>query len=466
MQYIPLGANAYSADTYGLPALKLENWYAEAAGDRVDRPYRLIPAPGLSSFATSMNGAIRGLFQADGLLSGDIIAAAGLRVYRVNSSGTPTEVGTITGTGGVSFAGSQLDCVMTAGGTAYKVDTGSIASITVGASTGDIVDCAEIAQRHVFLEDGTGRFWWSGPADATTVENTSFATAETEPDNLLALHVYGDTVFLFGTQSTEGWVSTGDTVTPFVRRPGFAVNKGIMGRDAVASADFGLFVVADDGIVYRLDGMQPRRISTHTIERLLEDVATADRVNVRVSAHQWGGHTFVGVHMPGVGDYFYDVATQTWHRRREINATRYLPHIFVEKDGDVFAGDATAGNIYQVDRDVYTHNGNAVRRVATAIVPVEDARPVVANVTVELMTGAGLLTGQGSDPQVLLRYSRDGRTWSQELTRSFGKIGDYLTRAIFGMLGRFSPPVMLLEVAVSDPVPATVTGLAVDRVKS
>jgi hypothetical protein len=465
MQYIPLGADAYSADTYGLPAVVLENWYAEEAGDRVDRPYRLIPAPGLSSFTTGLNGAVRGLFQADGLLSGDIIAAAGLRVYRINSSGTETEVGTIAGTDGVSFAGSQLDVVMTAGGTAYTVGASSITSITVGAASGDIVDCAEINQRHVFLEDGTGRFWWSDPSDPTTVQATSFATAETEPDNLLAMHVYGDTVFLFGTASTEGWSSTGSTETPFVRRPGFSVNKGIIGRDAVASADFGLFLVADDGIVYRLDGMQPRRISTHSIERLIEDVATASRASVRVSAHQWGGHTFMGLHLPGVGDYFFDVATQVWHRRRELNVPRYLVHDFVERDGKVYAGDVTAGSLYRLDRDVYTHNSNPVRRVATAVVPVEDGRPVVSNVTVELQGGVGLNTGQGSDPKVMLRFSRDGRTWSSEIMRGFGKLGEFASRAIFGLLGRFHPPAMLLEIAVSDPVAATVTGLAVDRVK-
>lgn len=465
MQYIPLGANAYSADTYGLPAVVLENWYAEEAGDRVDRPYRLIPTPGLSSFTTGLNGAVRGLFQADGLHSGDILAAAGLRAYRINSAGTATEIGTIAGTDGVSFAGSQIEAVMTAGGTAYRVDASSLVSITVGAASGDIVDCAELNQRMLYLEDGSGRLWFSDPAAAATVQGTSFVTAETEPDNLLALHVYADTVFLFGTASTEGWASTGSTETPFVRRPGFSVNKGVIGRDAVASADFGLFLVADDGIVYRLDGMQPRRVSTHSIERLIEDVATADRSSIRVSAHQWGGHTFAGLHLPGVGDYFFDVATQVWHRRRELNAVRHLVHEFVERDGKVYAGDVTSGALYRLDRDVYTHSGNPVRRVATALVPVEDGRPVIANVTVELQSGVGLNTGQGSDPQVMLRYSKDGRTWSNEIMRGFGKLGEFASRAVFGLLGRFHPPAMLLEVAVSDPVPATVTGLAVDRVK-
>lgn len=465
MQYIPVGAGAYSNNEYGLPEIRLENWYAEGAPDRPDRPYRLVPTPGLDAWCSGMNGAVRGMFQADGLLSGDLVAAAGLRVYRVNSSGTETEVGTITGTDSVSFAGSQLDLVMTAGGSAYTVDSSSISTITVGAATGDIVDVAEYGQRHLFLEDGTGRFWWSDVADASTVQNTAFGTAASEPDNLLGLEVYNGTVLLFGTSSTEGWVATGDADAAFVQRPGFAVDVGIVGRAAKTAIDFGLFLVGSDGLVYRLDGFQPRRVSTDTIDRLIESVAEAERANIRLSSHKWGGHVFIGLHLPGVGDYFYDVATQEWARRREMNADRHLAHEFVSFGGTVYAGDRSVGSIYKLDRTSYTHNSLTVRRVATAIIPVVDRRPPIKNLTVELQPGVGLVTGQGADPQCMLRFSRDGRTWSNEVLRGFGKIGEYLRRAIYGNLGRFDPPAMMVEVAVSDPVPATISGLVVNRAK-
>lgn len=460
MQYIPMGANTYAdADEYGLPPLVLENWFAEEASERVDRPYRLIPAPGLVSFATGLSGATRGMFQSDGLVDGDLVVASGASIHRITSAGAVSTVGTITGTDGVSFAGSNTQLVTAAGGSAYVV-TGSLSSaVTVGASTGPITDVAEIGQRHLYLEGGTARFWWSDPLDAATVSNTSFATAEGEPDDVIGLRVFQGTVMLLGTQSVEGWVSTGDLLAPFVRRPGFQVRTGVVGRDAVAELDFGLFLVGTDNKVYRFSGASPQRVSTHTIERAVEKVS--DKSAIRLSAHDFGGHAFLGLHLPGVGDYFYDAASGVWHRRRELNAARYVAHDFVQCFGGVYAGDVTAGKVYRLDRSVYTHDSSPVRRVATAIIPVQENRPAVKGLVVEMQGGVGLSNGQGSDPQVMIRTSRNGRVWGNEITRSFGAVGQYNRRAYVNSLGRFEPPAMAVEVAVSDPVPATVTGLAI-----
>jgi len=65
--------------------------------------------------------------------------------------------------------------------------------------------------------------------------------------------------------------------------------------------------------------------------------------------------------------------------------------------------------------------------------------------------GNGLSTGQGSDPQVMLRISRDGgQTWGQELLMGTGKIGEYRARAFVNRLGRSRNTVF--ELSSSDPV--------------
>jgi hypothetical protein len=468
MQYIPLGASAYDGNAYGFPSIVLENWFAEEAGERNDRPYRLIPTPGLTSFATGLNGAVRGMFQTDGIESGKAFVCAGLRVHSITSAGVVAEVGTVTGTDEARFAASQSDLVMTAGGTAYVV-TSSLASITISGASGNIIDCAEIAQRHLFLEEGTGRFWFSDVADPSTVPATSFATAESEPDQLYAIRVVGDLVYLFGSRTVEIWEYTGSDALPF-RPISAAIDAGVVARGAIAQGDFGLFAVGRDSsgneVVYAVNGGGIQRVSTHPIERLIEDVTEANRASIRLTSHGWGGHTFIGLHLPGIGDYFYDIGGRTWHRRRELNATRYLAGFFFAAWGERFAGDLTAGTVYRMDRNVYTHNSNAVRRVASTIIPIEDGRPTIDNLTVELQGGVGLTTGQGSDPQVMLRWAEDGIDWGNEVTRSFGKEGERNYRAYFGSLGRFVPPAMAIEIAVADPVAATVTGLSINRVRA
>jgi hypothetical protein len=464
-QYIPLGASAYGASDFGFPPVVLENWFAEEAGDRNDRPYRLVPAPGLTAFKTGLQGAVRGMVQADGLLSGKAVIAAGTEVYSLTSAGTSALIGTITGTDECFFAASQADLVMTAGGSAYVVTASLSSAISIPVASGGIVHVAEMAQIHLYLEDGTGRIHFSDVAAPTTV--TKFFTAETEPDNVLAIRSVGGLVHVLGTRSAEMWEFTGSTALPFRLVNGASYPVGIVARGAVTSTDFSLFAVGRDQdgneIVYRITGGQPQRISTHPIERLIEDVTEANRASIRMSSHGWGGHSFIGLHLPGVGDYFFDVSNGTWHRRRENNATRYLVEHFFSAWGERFAGDVTAGSVYRLDRNVYTHNSAEVRRVATAIIPIEDGRPPIDNLTVEMQAGIGLVSGQGSDPQVMMRYAKDGRTFSNELSRSFGKIGEYAHRAVFGSLGRFHPPAVVIEIAVSDPVPATVTGLTINR---
>ncbi len=69
----------------------------------------------------------------------------------------------------------------------------------------------------------------------------------------------------------------------------------------------------------------------------------------------------------------------------------------------------------------------------------------------DMEVGLGLATGQGSDPQVMMRWSDDGgKTWSNEYMRSAGKQGEYKKRIIWRRLGRGRD--RIFEFVVSDPI--------------
>jgi hypothetical protein len=70
---------------------------------------------------------------------------------------------------------------------------------------------------------------------------------------------------------------------------------------------------------------------------------------------------------------------------------------------------------------------------------------------IDIQSGVGLTSGQGSDPQIMLRYSDDGgQTWSHERWQSAGAQGKYRKRAIWKRLGRSRDRVF--ELVVTDPV--------------
>lgn len=90
-----------------------------------------------------------------------------------------------------------------------------------------------------------------------------------------------------------------------------------------------------------------------------------------------------------------------------------------------------------------------VRR--TPVLSQENLRVFVSKLTLDIQTGVGLVSGQGSDPVVMFRYSIDGGyQWSNERQLSVGAIGMYLTQVQTWRLGYGRQ--WVFEFSGSDPV--------------
>ena len=115
-----------------------------------------------------------------------------------------------------------------------------------------------------------------------------------------------------------------------------------------------------------------------------------------------------------------------------------------------------------LDLDYYTDDGDAIVRLRAAQTQAQlQSRLFYSSLQVDMETGVGLVSGQGSDPQLMLRYSSDGgHTWSSLKTATAGKIGEYSARCKFGRLGAGRNRVF--EISMSDPVKFAVVGAIVD----
>ena len=70
-----------------------------------------------------------------------------------------------------------------------------------------------------------------------------------------------------------------------------------------------------------------------------------------------------------------------------------------------------------------------------------------------MQPGVGLVTGQGSDPQVMASISRDGaQTWDPPIEASIGPLGAYQATAIWYQCGRVRTDRFVLEVTQTDSV--------------
>jgi hypothetical protein len=71
-------------------------------------------------------------------------------------------------------------------------------------------------------------------------------------------------------------------------------------------------------------------------------------------------------------------------------------------------------------------------------------------------TGVGLVTGQGSDPELMMEFSDDGGlTWESLPNKKIGMMGEYLHRPFWNALG--SARQRVYRGAISDPIRVTIS---------
>lgn len=93
-----------------------------------------------------------------------------------------------------------------------------------------------------------------------------------------------------------------------------------------------------------------------------------------------------------------------------------------------------------------------LRRQRRFLLPTEQQyRLFLSRLEILMQTGVGLQTGQGSDPVILLRLSKDGGfTWGNEIQMGIGSIGQYTKRVFTTRLGMGRQ--WVAEITCSDPV--------------
>ncbi len=125
-------------------------------------------------------------------------------------------------------------------------------------------------------------------------------------------------------------------------------------------------------------------------------------------------------------------------------------------------GDDTDGTVWRFGD--WDEAGEEMTRTFTAVFPA--AGPVVVN-TVDVEAEVGWTrteTGQGSDPLIEMRVSRDaGATFGNWRTERLGAQGEYRSRIRYRRAGMFDPPGGLFEFRVADPASCRITRVAINE---
>lgn len=432
-------------------------------------PMVLFKVPGVAPIATAMGSPGRAHWSGNNRE----FAVEGVSFVEIDISGNVTTRGTVATDANPATICSNGDggdqLFVTSGSNGYVYDLTAntltqIAALNGKATQGDYLDGYGLV-----LDAATSTFYISALLDFSTwATGIDFAQRSDSPDPWLAMRVFGIYIALLGEQTSSFWFDAGTSSFPFAPHPSGRIPFGINAAFTLSVGEGSMFWLGRSSVgqrtVYRASGFTPEPVSTFPLQAEFQRYENVESAQGEII--NWQGHTFYLLHFPAPTDitWCYDLSTGVWFQwgtwiseQNEYQAWR--PRWHAMAFGEHRMLDSQTGSVYRLDASVHTDvDERPIRWLRRApALSAENELIFYQSFELDVEPGVGLVNGQGEDPQVMMRQSRDGgKNWSSERWRTAGKVGAYLTRIRWEQCG--SARKMVFEVAGSDPVPTAITG--------
>lgn len=399
--------------------------------------------PGLEVSNISMGTEpVRELFQIDGVLNNGLFGVAGNKLYQES-----TEIGTVDGTGNVSFCGYEDYVFVNAGEKIYRYN-GTVFDSVAFPDDADVSKVVVGASRVVALRKDTGTFYWTEPLNIN-IPALNFATAENLPDRLIDMLFIADRLYLFGSETVEIWPASTDQDLPFQPLPGATFPVGIkaVGCAAQVGRTFAWITNYNE-------------VCMGSPENIISDPELQIRISDSTNVHLWvffvDDNEFLAVTLDDE-TWVYGVRNQLWSKFQSYGETNWICQCY--ENG--YFGTTKDGDLVQWSDD-YSDFDGIIQREFSGWTPLTGEPLWLANIILRTNPGTTpFLSGEYANPVVELRTSQDGgRLWQPWQRQNLGVQGNYRAKTIWSSLGQFGYPGVLVQVRNSDPVPFRVSGLS------
>jgi hypothetical protein len=477
--FFPVIASSDDRTARGCVPVVMRNCFlqpqAEGASKRT--PFFVGPTPGLVARVVPSSGKnVRGLFCRPGVQSGNLFAACGDELHSINTDWVATDTGATLGgtTGRVLFDGLGANALALANNT-LTVWNGTTPT-NVNSSTdpdfpSNAYTLASLADRALTSAQDSDQFDWSGVGDATSWPSTGFAASARLPDPIVSQIVLGGDLWHHGKNNAQVWRAVGGSdADAFDLLSSLVIDRGIIGRDAIAKLDSSAAWIGEDRVAYELNGYAPSRIVNRDLELALRALSDDAAANIACLAYSFGSHLTWLANLPDSRAFAFDMLTRKWHERTTFGQDGFaIRHYARFGDKHVVASD-NSDAIYTWEDDVYSDAGTPIERVIMLHVPFQGRNTPVSNITLDMKTFGQPVTGQGSAPVAMVSFSRTGGSLNSipdfgiERMVSLGAAGQYGKRPTLWRLGAVNAADgLLLRIRITDPVGFALSGVWVNE---
>jgi hypothetical protein len=461
-----LAATVSSERTTNLVAEKVES------NGKVAFYYRRVPGYSAVAAVTSVSGGVQGGIY----INGRKFFIAGDQLWEITGSASPFGSLLIGNVGPCLGQYMRYSIATNIGGNQLCIASNNVTSVYnlttntwyPSVTTPEVILEVDECDGYFLGLAASGNFYISAFQDGTTWNALDFAFEET-PDLTMAFKVCNRRIWMFGSQHIEVFVDSGNPDFPFTRDQSVYVEVGAY-RNGLVIADNTVYGLAVDargaGWAFRLDGPQPKRISTHAVEISWNHYATVRDVVPRVYLED--GHQVIVWNFPGANaSWGYDIATGLWHERGVYNNSTGNwdrdwgeTHLFDASLGLHFAGDYRNGNIYLQGQQYLDFAGTPIywrRRFPHA--NADQTGILYDLVRLIMQTGLNGSLPAGVPATVTLAKSDDGgyTFTSPVYPHSIGAAGAYNKRLDWNAMGYSTDRVF--ELTGNDPIPLAILAI-------
>lgn len=280
--------------------------------------------------------------------------------------------------------------------------------------------------------------------------------SEWMPDNTLAIASNGSYLWTFGSRSFQCFSYNNDVNYPFTSPDNAASAIGIRAVDSLAQVGKNIFWLGASDVgqngVYMGEGTSFNRISTTDMEREIARFSNPD--DAIGQCWQENQHLFYAITFRNDKRTFvYDVAEGVWHNRSSYLDKAWRPQFAAFFNNSVCFGDLSSGALVRLADKWTEWDGKPIQRKRIGGVIYNDYSPFFID-SLRLVVNNGQISSPEASPQVAIRYSWDGTSWSEYELGCIGRIGQYDYNTDFWKLGMGS--LFSVEIVCTDDMDFTI----------